>query len=91
MKENNVASLGLSVIPNPVSDVARINFSLVKAAMVKAFIVDVLGNELEVLTSKNMNSGSQQLTWNSSGYANGIYFCKVTVDGNTATQKIVKY
>ena len=91
VKENNAASLGLSCSPNPVTDVAKIDFSLVKAAHVKAVIVDVLGNEMEVLTSKNMTTGSQQLIWNSSSCANGIYLCKIWVDGNTATQKIVKY
>lgn len=89
--ENTISNVLLNVSPNPFTDIVNIQFSLDKKAMVKASIVDVLGNELTVLSNKEMKNGVQQLTWDASNFAKGVYICRLIVDGRTTTQKILKY
>ena len=91
VNENNPLNIGLSSLPNPFTDRTKIEFILDKSAKVKATIVDVLGHELEVLADKNMNTGNQQLIWDASTYADGIYICRIIIDGKSATQKLIKY
>ena len=91
VNENNNLAIALGNSPNPFNEFTKIQFSLARKSNVKATIVDVLGNELEILADKNLNPGSHELTWNASAFSSGIYFCRVTVDGKTATQKLVKF
>jgi hypothetical protein len=77
--------------PNPFVKTTDIRFSLSHSSDVKIVIADVLGNEVEVLCDKNFKSGNQTVTWNGANYAKGIYFCQLTVNGKTATQKLLKY
>jgi len=77
--------------PNPVVNVTDIEFSLSRTSDVKAVIIDKIGQEVEVLCNKNLQSGVQHLQWNAVNYSSGIYFCRLTVDGATTTQKLVKY
>jgi hypothetical protein len=78
--------------PNPFLKYAEINFTLSQKAVVKAVIVDLLGNFMEELCNKEMNSGNQQVRWNAAGYSNGVYFCNIIVNGGkSVTQKLLKY
>lgn len=91
VNENNNVNVNLTCSPNPFNDLTNIRFALNKKATVKAAVVDVLGNEVEVLSNAQMSPGNINLIWNASAYASGVYFCRLTVDGKTTTEKLIKY
>jgi hypothetical protein len=89
--DNNTSQISFTCYPNPVDIFTDIEFILPRTSEVKAAIVDIVGQEVEVLCNKIFQPGAQQLQWNASKYSNGIYFCSLTVNGITTTQKLVKY
>lgn len=83
-------NFNLSTYPNPFTKVTSVLISLDQASAVRISIVDVMGKEVEELCNKMLSPGSQQVTWNASGYPAGVYFCKVIVNGNVTTHRLVK-
>ncbi|HYV91088.1 MAG TPA: choice-of-anchor J domain-containing protein [Chitinophagales bacterium] len=92
--ENAASHFDLSSYPNPFSadqsGSTSIYFSLDHSSAVRISIVDVLGKEVEELCNKTLPAGPQQIVWKAAGYAAGVYFCKVSVNGNVSTEKLVK-
>jgi hypothetical protein len=76
--------------PNPFSKSTMISFTLEHASNVEISIVDVTGKELQMICSKNLPAGDQQVTWNASGFAAAIYFAKISVNDEVITKKLVK-
>jgi len=89
--DNNPLSFDFTSFPNPFVNNIDFKFSLLQTSMVKVVILDLVGQEVEVLCNKNLQPGIQQLQWNASKYTSGIYFCRFIVDGNEYTQKLVRY
>ncbi len=89
--ENNDILNTFSVNPNPVTNAATIAISLKQSSNVKVAITDVLGNEVAVLNDQNLTQGKHKFNWNASEFSKGIYFCNVTANGKTITEKVVKY
>lgn len=61
--------------PNPFNSGTEISFNLAKESFVTITIYNILGKEIEVLTSKEYSPGSYILLWNPSGIPSGVYFC----------------
>ncbi len=85
------SNFAFSLNPNPASDFIHASLSLINPAQVKISVTDMLGNEIAELCNKKANTGKYTYTWNTSGYSSGIYFCTLTIDGNSQTYKIIKY
>lgn len=89
--KNEMTEFDFSVYPNPFNSSSRIKFDLPKYSSVKLEIVDMLGNLTEVIAEQSMNSGPHELNWNSEKLPSGIYFCKMTINGNSVIKKLLKY
>ena len=89
--DKNQTLTSFSCYPNPFANVTDIKFSLQHPSQVKATIFDLVGKEIEILCDKGFQSGTQHLQWNAANYPNGVYFCMLTIDGLTSTQKLIKY
>jgi hypothetical protein len=74
--------------PNPFNPKTTIRFSLDKKSNVKLQIFDITGGLIETLVSKNNPAGEHTVTWNASNVTSGIYFCQITVDGQSMTRKM---
>lgn len=83
--ENN----SFDILPNPVTDIATIRFTLLKNEMVKASIVDLLGNKIAIVDEKNMISGKNELQWNTEGISNGMYLIQLQIGERTFTKKLI--
>lgn len=91
-KPTEAVSVGLNVeeltnakvYPNPSSDVININLSNKNNNSVDVEIVNNLG---QVVYSTSMNASTQSI--DVSSLNTGIYFVRLTSEGNTATQKIM--
>ncbi len=79
-----------SAYPNPCSSQTTIQYSLTEPSLVTIDIFDQTGRYLETLCQENQPSGLRQAQWKTDGYATGIYFYRVGVNGRALTGKIIK-
>lgn len=76
--------------PNPVSDKANVNVSLKKGAIVNMELQDAMGKSLEIQTL-DLQAGNHTLSASLKGMATGIYFIRLSIDGETMqVRKVVK-
>jgi len=79
--------------PNPFSTSTFIEYTLPETGKVKLSILDMLGQELEVLVEATQTAGSYTVEFANPGLATGVYIYKITVDGETrdyiSTQRMV--
>ncbi len=72
--------------PNPFNPTTRISFSLPTFAKVSVKIYDIMGREVRQLVNENMNAGTFMIDFNGSELASGVYFVRMTADGNQGTR-----
>ena len=70
-----------TVSPNPFVDNSIVTYKLESAAQVTISIVDVNGNQVKVLADKRMQPGTYTEKWSSAGLLKGVYFVKVSLNG----------
>jgi len=75
--------------PNPFNNSVNITLAIPQDAITRVAVYDLLGREVAVLANGLMSVGLQQLTWNASGNAGGLYFLKCECAGISQTQKLV--
>ena len=84
--ENNFL---LSVFPNPFSDQTSVAFVLQGHSNVNLSVTDVLGKEIKILHSGDLDPGTHQFGFSRNDLSPGLYFVRLNVNGNSFTQKIV--
>jgi len=90
---NNVYknAIVISAYPNPTNDVLNINYALNNKAMVEISLFDIKGTKVNGYKIGNQNAGIYTYSFDVNALAKGVYFYKITVDGNaTNTGKFVK-
>jgi len=75
---------GLSLYPNPTAGEATISFNLTKPTQVELTVFDALGRQVEVLKSGRLPAGNQIIRWNSTIRTKGLFFVRLTLDGQSA-------
>ncbi len=75
--------------PNPFNPATSIKYSLVKEGFTSIKIFDVTGNEVSSLVNGNVKAGEHEVTWDAAGFASGVYFYKMTVNGQSIEKKMV--
>jgi hypothetical protein len=80
----------VQVSPNPVTGAASISFELAQAGTVNLAVYDIAGHVVSsVVDGQVMASGSHTETWDGSGFAPGVYFCRLTTAGVDETRMMV--
>lgn len=86
----NESDVSFNVYPNPVKDIVTIKMISDKTLACKIEVLDATG-KIIALKEITFNSNTTELHLNTSEYAKGIYFLKLTTrEGNTKALKIVK-
>ena len=76
--------------PNPFNPVVNFDLHLSGNNHVDARIYDIKGREIATLYTGVIATNEKTLSWIANGYASGIYFLKVIIDGQIAKhEKIV--
>jgi len=75
--------------PNPVQNIATIQFELNMATNVKLSIYTVFGQEVAVIINDQLNEGKHRFTWNTSQLEGGTYFYHIQTNKNEFTGKII--
>jgi hypothetical protein len=85
----NVAGLNtMSVYPNPASTMVKVQMDLKENAMVAVSVVNSLGQTVSTGNEANLNAGIHTVNVPVNGLATGLYFVKVTVNGQSTSQPL---
>ena len=76
--------------PNPFNPSTNIKFDIPETSNVKLIVVNLLGEQLDVLINEVMEAGSYNVKWDGANYSSGIYFCKIISLSQVSNQRYVK-
>ena len=74
--------------PNPFNPTTKIEFSVPSKGNVRIAIYDMLGREIQALMDKEVESGSYSVVLDGKELTSGIYFYKLTFNGQVVTKKL---
>jgi hypothetical protein len=89
--------------PNPFNPTTKIKFTVFtspfnpspyqgegnRERLVTLKIYDILGNEIATLVNERKTPGTYEVEFNAEGLSSGIYFSKLSVNGNSSLRKMV--
>ena len=75
--------------PNPVKGITYVNIGLKKTSDLKFEVFDLIGKSVYTEIRKQVRSGNQTISVNTSNYRPGIYTYSVTADGQKTTRKMI--
>ncbi len=71
--------------PNPFNPTTSIRYQLPMSGKVMLKIYNVLGQEVKTLVDEMQDAGFKSVEWNANEVASGVYFYRITVQGDGAT------
>jgi hypothetical protein len=75
--------------PNPFNPSTSISYSLPEPGNVSMKIFDAAGIEQMTLVNSFQPAGTYSVKWNASGFASGIYYCRISYAGKSETMKMI--
>ena len=75
--------------PNPFNPSTKIKFDIPKMSATRLVIYDILGKEVAVLLSQNLEPGFYELEWNAEGLSSGVYFYKIESENFTQVKRML--
>jgi len=81
--------LPATAFPNPVNDNTTIRYDLKNSGFANVSIYNSAGKRMLTLIDSYQGQGRQQLNFSAKELMNGIYFCKITSEGNTSVIKLI--
>jgi len=72
--------------PNPFNPTTKISFTLAKSGYTNLKVIDIVGREVATLVNGFTPAGSQEVEFNATNLASGVYFYKLT-SGNLSEVK----
>ena len=79
--------------PNPFSEKTTLTYTVPFESHIIMKVFDMVGNEIAILMSENVMPGTWEVTWDSKGYSDGIYFCAIyaeSIGTNDVAAKTIK-
>ena len=75
--------------PNPFNPTTSISFSLAEPSFVKLVVINLLGEEVQVLKNEYMNAGSFNVSFNASSLPSGMYLYKIETAQYSSVRKMM--
>jgi len=75
--------------PNPFNPTTTITFDLPKNSITSLVVYDILGNEVDVLSSGLLQQGRHEIQWDATNMPSGIYYYVLRSDGFSETKKMM--
>jgi hypothetical protein len=86
----NKAAFDFTVYPNPMAGKGTLAYTLTTSSTVNASITDITGKEIAVLKDEKEQAGKYSIDLGTkTGLSSGMYFARVSVNGETYTKKFV--
>jgi hypothetical protein len=74
--------------PNPFSSSTTIEFTQKEQGFTSLKVFNAVGQEVASLISETLMPGNYQYTWDAGEMSDGVYFCRLSVDGYHQTKKL---
>ncbi len=87
--DEEITSDDISVHPNPVSNLANIEFNLTNRSDVSIAVFDILGKNVKTIHNGELDGGKHSIQLNTGDMNQGVYFTKIQIDSNVVTKKIL--
>lgn len=81
--------VSFKAFPNPTQGVTNFQYELESSANVQLSIFNTTGQEVAQLINQKQTAGAHSIQWLADNQTTGLYFYTLTIDGKTATGKIV--
>ncbi len=86
--------VGLSAVPNPFNPLTELSFRLPESATGRLAVFDLRGQRVALLHDGTLSAGDNHFLWNGADAAgravpSGVYFARLSVDGQYWTQKLL--
>jgi len=78
----------VTAYPNPFNPATKISFTLPEAGQVNLTVFNASGEIIADLLNTQMQSGTHSAVFNAANLNSGVYFYKLTIDGNSVIRKI---
>jgi len=88
LNEQDIFS-GMTVFPNPASDLISTSFNLAKEASINVSVVNLAGQKVYSLPSTVYGIGMHEIKMDVTGLAKGIYMIQIQGEGFKSNQKVV--
>lgn len=75
--------------PNPFNPSTTINYFLPQAGTINISVFNVVGQKVATLLDGKQSAGNKSMIWNANGFASGIYFISLKMDGKIQTRKMI--
>lgn len=75
--------------PNPFNPVTNIKFELAQKEFVTLSVLNVLGQEIEVLYNDVLTSGTHTYRWDATAMTSGVYFYKLKTENQSEVKKML--
>jgi len=79
----------LDPYPNPFNPSTTIRYQISDSRHLTLAMYDLIGREVATLVNEVKEPGEYSVTWNASGFASGMYFCRLKAGGFVQTRKLV--
>jgi hypothetical protein len=79
----------LKIYPNPSQNNTSLSFNIPRTGIVSVEILNVMGQVMDVLVSKQLCAGNHTLNWNVEDRPSGMYICQLQFNGTVALQKFM--
>jgi hypothetical protein len=74
--------------PNPFNPSTTIKFALLQPALTKIDIYDLLGREVQILITKELEAGYHEVNFNADNFPSGVYYYKIQSGNFNQTKKM---
>jgi len=88
--KENATDFDFLIIPNPVTSDVNISFNLQSEENVSIQLFDIIGQKLGFMVNETLAPGFHSMNGNLDYLTEGIYFCRLKVEENVVTKKIIK-
>jgi hypothetical protein len=75
--------------PNPFNPATRIQFRIARHQQVRLSVCDLTGKEIATLLDRPVDPGTYSVTFDGSGLASGVYFCRLVSPLYMQTRKLI--
>jgi hypothetical protein len=75
--------------PNPFNPTTTIRFQLAERSVISLRIFDILGREVAIVAHGVFPPGYHDTQWNASGFASGVYLCRLSVTPQQSSAKAI--
>lgn len=89
VSEAPAALQALDVLPNPAQDATSFAFELSERSDVQLRLLDLTGRVVTVIADQAFATGSHRIDYSTSQLQNGFYLYQLTIDGRSATGKLM--